>query len=110
MRTLLSAAVLALTAGVLNAATIHVPADQPAIEWTGTYGGDLGDGAFRIIRTPDSGYMILGATQDSEQPAGFYKIRWNCTTTQGSLVACGVYLNLIGTGSFTRLKKMMILT
>ena len=35
MRILLSAAVLlvlALTAGVLNAATIHVPADQPTIQ------------------------------------------------------------------------------
>ena len=108
MRTLLSAAVLVLSTGVLNAARIHVPADEPAIEWTGTYGGDLGDRAFRIIQTPDSGYVILGATQDSEQPAGFYKIRWNCTTTQGSLVACGVYLYLIGTGSFTRSKKMMM--
>lgn len=32
MRYLLSVAVLVLTAGVLNAATIHVPADQPTIQ------------------------------------------------------------------------------
>ncbi len=32
MRILLSAAVLALCAGVLSAATIHVPADQPTIQ------------------------------------------------------------------------------
>ncbi len=32
MRTILSVTILVLTAGVLNAATIHVPADQPTIQ------------------------------------------------------------------------------
>ncbi len=32
MRSLLSVAVLALCSGVLDAATIHVPADQPTIQ------------------------------------------------------------------------------
>ena len=62
MRTLLSAAVLVLCTGVLNAATIHVPADRPTIEWIGTYGGESYERAFRIIQTPDSGCMFLGTT------------------------------------------------
>ncbi|MFH1374358.1 MAG: hypothetical protein ABII79_11230 [bacterium] len=78
MRVLILGCGLILATINLNAATIHVPADQPTIQWVKTYGGDIGDRAFRIIQTPDSGYAFLGATMSfAEGNDDYWLVRLN---------------------------------
>lgn len=44
-----------------------------------------------------------------QQTAGSYRVVWNGTDSYGSKVSSGVYLYRISAGSFTQIKKMMLL-
>jgi hypothetical protein len=46
---------------------------------------------------------------DKEMPAGSYEVKWNGKDNAGSLVASGVYLVKLSSGSFIQTKKMMFL-
>lgn len=43
------------------------------------------------------------------QNAGSYRVQWNATDVQGSKVASGVYFYRLTSGSFSQIKKMMLL-
>ncbi|PJA54891.1 MAG: hypothetical protein CO167_01285, partial [Candidatus Marinimicrobia bacterium CG_4_9_14_3_um_filter_48_9] len=56
-------------------------------------------------------YNMLGqrvaTLVNSHQNAGYYSLRWNGQTNNGSQIASGIYLYRIQAGSFTKTMKMM---
>jgi len=66
MRCIYSLLGLFLLSHVTFAATIHVPADQPTIEWEQLYGFDgVRDYGKAALQCNDSSYVFLGRTLDS---------------------------------------------
>jgi flagellar hook assembly protein FlgD len=46
---------------------------------------------------------------NSDMPAGTYKVIWNGKDSNGQSVATGLYLYRLQAGSFTSVKKMLML-
>ena len=58
-------------------------------------------------------YDILGrlvtTLANNDMPAGTYKVVWNGKDSRGQSVASGLYLYRLQAGSFTAVKKMLML-
>ena len=62
-----------------------------------------------IIKIYNSLGQLIAVLVDKEQGAGTYRIIWDGKDSGGNLVASGVYLYSIHAGSFTQIKKMVLL-
>ena len=62
-----------------------------------------------VIKIYNSLGQLVAVIVDKDQSSGIYKVTWNGKDSGGNLVASGIYFYSIQAGSFTQIKKMVLL-